>query len=432
MQQIAELEQILLRNLREITLISDEIYIKQGFDTGNHRGPYPADLTREEFLAAAALDPSLSQPDTVVTRRSDDTLQAVHYVDAYQSQFNNIIRCLDEAAEFVDDKSFHAYLKSAANCFRNPSPETYQIMMQKWLKAREHPLQLVMVWDETYSDTFLGLKGSMDSAVFVADEMLSLIVQQPVNSCPLFAKTFHFPGNPHNFTDFYTRVYETLSLGGALADMQLRAWNLPDDLVIRQSMGSHQLILRENTFNALENDLLPMIQRIFHLEYNNISHEDFLNGLLWTLTAHELGHNLGCYDEQGKLLELNDTFEELKANIIPLIWVMNQHASYRLTSSQAEAAIAVYLALDLMDCVLAKTVPGRRSYARAAWIQMNRLQEMDAIEMKNNRISINLANMETANRKLLDDIMLIMSCGDYSAAAKYAETYGDPSPHLSP
>jgi len=425
MLQTFNIEKVLVDCLLKITKITDEIYIEQGFETDS-QGPYPTNLTREEFLAAAMLNPALSHADTVVIRDPDNQLQAIQYANFFKSQFSNIIHLLNNAADHTNDKPFQDYLKAAAICYQDPSRGNCQMMTRKWLDARESPLQLVMVWDETYSDTFLGVKGSMDSALFLADETLSDIVQKPVDSWSSFEKTFHFPGNSHNFSGFYTRVYETLSLGGALHGMQLRAWNLPDDLEIRKTMGSHQMILRENTLNTLDNDLIPMIQRLFNLKQPEISHEDFLDGLLWTLTAHELGHNLACYREQKTLLELNDAFEELKANIFPLIWVLDQHSKSNLSSHQAEAAIAVYLSLNLMDCILAKTIPGRRSYAKAAWIQMNRLNEMDAIAINNDRISINLSQMESANRKLLDEILLIMSRGNYSEGNNYINTNANP------
>jgi len=322
MLNAVELDRILLRNLREITLIADEIHALQEFDTGKRKGPYPHDLTREEFLEAAATNPDLTRSDTVVVKDVDHSLRAIPYTEAFRSQFQSIARCLKEASVNVEDPAFRQYLSAAENCMTDTSPSAYYEMMQKWLEAREHPVQLVFVWDETYSDTFLGVKGSVDAALFVADDALSEVVQHPVETWATFSETLRFPGNPHNFSGFYTRVYQTISLGGALPGMKLRAWNLPDDLEIRQKMGSHQLLLRENTLDTLENDLIPMIKRIFHLSHQTSEFPEFLQGLLWTLTAHELGHNLGCYDEQRNLMELNDTFEELKANIIPLIWIM--------------------------------------------------------------------------------------------------------------
>lgn len=422
-----ELDQVVLRNLREITLIADEIHVAQQFDTGSCQGPYPVDLDRQEFIEAAAVNPDLARSDTVVVRDFDHTLKAIPYVEQYKAQFQAIIRCLNEAAGHIDDDAFREYLQATAHCLQTGSPGDYQQMQRKWLDAREYPVQLVFVWDETYSDTLLGIKGSVDAALFIADQELSQVVQEPVETWERFAETIKLPGDSHGTSGTFTRVYQTLSLGGALPGMKLRAWNLPDDLMIRQSMGTHQLILRENTLETLQNDLIPMISRLFTLSFpSEQTEQTYLDGLLWTLTAHELGHNLGCYTEQVNLLELNDTFEELKANIIPLIWVMDQHARCRISNAQAEAAMAVYLALDLMDCVLARSIPGRRAYARAAWIQMNQLEKLGAISLKDGRIRINLGRMEPANRKLLNDVLLILSQGHRPAAATYASVNDTP------
>lgn len=415
-----------LHQLIEITEVTDTIFQLQGF-SGGGPGPYPADLTRAEFLAVAAQDPDITRPDTVIRRSSDGMLIAEPYALAYAGPFRRIAGILDTAAARTDDPAFRQYLVSAAACMRSTSPAAYRTMMRDWLAARHHPLQLVLVWDETYSDTRFGVKGSVDAGIFSVDEILTPVVQWPLDTWPMLMDTLHIPGGATSYSGFYTRVYTTAALGGALPAMKLRAWNLPDDPDIRRSMGSHQLILKETTLDTLDNDLMPMIRNQFRLSGSGMSDRKlFLQGLLWTLTAHELGHNAACYDAQSQLLELNDTFEELKANILPLLWVMNEHAGGRMDDAEAEAAVAVYLALDLMDCVLAKTVPGRISYARATRIQMNRLESLGALVMGDGRVRIRLAETDRANRILLDEVLEILAGGSYSAAERYLDAYGKP------
>jgi len=414
-----------LRQFIEITEITDAIYRLQDF-AGGGPGPYPPDMTRDEFFAAAALDPDLERPDTAVRRRPDGTLAATHYTSAYTDPFRRIAGILDSAAGDAVDPGFRTYLESAAACMRSSSPETYRTMMRHWLAARHHPVQLVLAWDETYSDTRFGLKGSVDAGVFCVDEILTPVVQWPLDTWPMLMETLQFPGDAVSYSGFFTRVYTTAALGGALPEMKLRAWNLPDDPDIRREMGSHQLILKENTLETLDRDLLPMIHTRFRLSDGVTDRKLFLQGLLWTLTAHELGHNAACFAGQTRLRELNDTFEELKANILPVIWVMNEHAGGRMDDAEAEAAVAVYLALDLMDCVLAKTVPGRISYARATRIQMNRLESLGALTLGDGRIRLQLAQMDRANRILLDEVLEIMASGAHSAAERYLDAYGKP------
>jgi len=415
-----------LRQLIEITALTDTVYRLQGF-AGGGPGPYPPGMPRDAFLEAAATDPELARPDTVIRRGAHGTFHGEHYTVAYAEPLGRIAEILDAAARQSSDPAFRRYLESASACMHSTSPDAYRTMMRHWLAARHHPVQLVLVWDETYSDTQFGLKGSVDAAVFRVDETLTPVVQWPLDTWPMLLDTLQFPAGAVSYSGFFTRVYTTEALGGALPEMKLRAWNLPDDPQIRLDMGAHQLILKENTLGTLDGELLPMIRDRFHLNTADLTDRNlFLQGLLWTLTAHELGHNAACYDAQSQLLEFNDTFEELKANILPLLWVMNEHAHSRMDDAEAEAATAVYLALDLMDCVLAETVPGRISYARATRIQMNRLESLGALTMDDGRIHIRLAEMDRANRTLLDEILGIMASGAHAAAERYLDAYGKP------
>ena len=140
------------------------------------------------------------------------------------------------------------------------------------------------------------------------------------------------------------------------------------------------------------------------------------DGLFWTLTAHELGHNIGCYTQQFQLREYEDVFEELKANILPILWVLDIHRRGIISREAAEAAVVSYVCLDLMDCVLARTVPSRNCYCTATMIQINYLLKFGGLRASRNGLTLELDFLARPNRQLLDQVLQILSLGNKTAA----------------
>ncbi len=385
---------------------------------------YPPGMSRAEFHDAAVKNPDLKRFDTVVEFDSEGKLTAVPYSVKYRDILDDMIGYLQEAATKSQDFQFATYLRAACNCLREGTIQAYKNMMEAWLKSRESPICFIIAYDETYSDTMYGLKGTFDAALFIEDPTWSPALEKPVKTWSRFSQTLSFPGSPRHFQGIFSRVYRTLGLTGAIRDMQLRAWNLPNDYDLRTRTGSHQVIIRENTIQAFYEDLLPMMQRLFGVPGDGITEDMLLRGLFWTLAGHELGHNLACYDQQSGLGEIEDVFEELKANIIPVIWAMRCREWGEITGDDARAAVMIYTALDLQDCILVDVSESRRSYCLAALIQMNYLLEYGAAECVGSRLHFNIGSLETVNRRLLREITEIMSGGDYVRGREFIRQYG--------
>ena len=414
---------MLIRLLRSAVSIADQIADAQGINKQNNFNVYPAELSRDIFQAESRINSDLSRFDTVVEWSQDGHLVAVPYHQKYRGYFHQLADVLGEAAALTDQIEFKEYLLSAVNCFTIGTQESYRQMMTAWLKTRDCPLCFLVVYDETYSDTFMGLKGSFDAALFEQDTKASQTVEITYATWRDFCATLTYPGTPEKFYSSHAGVYSTLALGGSLPAMQLRAWNLPNDYGVRKQYGSHQIIIKENTENSFLKDLQPMIRNHFEAQYSSMDSGELYRGLLSTLAAHELGHNLGCYGQQQNLFSLEDTFEELKANIYPLLWLCFCREAGNLTDSEAESAAFSYIALDLMDCKLARTTPSRSSYCLATQIQLHYLMTRGAVQISNNRLKLDFSKFEEANLGLLQSVLSVLSSGDYEFARSFAQEY---------
>ncbi len=88
----------------------------------------------------------------------------------------------------------------------------------------------------------------------------------------------------------------------------------------------------------------------------------------------------------------------------------------------------VYLALDLMDCILARETPSRECYACAARIQFNHLLDTGAMEIRDNVFTIRMGAFDSANRILLEETLHILQSGDPARARTFAEIHGRREP----
>ncbi len=415
----------LIEYLKEIIGVVDRIAETQNTRNDAVSHFYPPGIDRNLIELELMNDPEFRRFDTLIRQRPEGGLFTVPYHIAYAGFYAEIIHLLDKACRQADDESFRKYLESIRSCLRKGTPESYREMMRAWVLAREYPLCFPFVFDETYCDTLLGVKGSFDAALFQVDPDLTRIVQKPLETWADFVRAQNFPGKPDHFPCHFTRVYRTIALGGSLPAMQLRAWNLPNDYQLRANLCAHQIIILETTRKTFDSDLMPMIRRLFRdAETSDQTRDLYFTGLLRTLTAHELGHNLGCYPQQNALWELEDVFEELKANIFPIQWAVFCLNRGDISREEASAAIRVYLALDLMDCILAKNSDSRKSYCTAAMIQMNYLHNTGCLRIENGRLNLDFQTLYASNATLLSQVLSILETGDYQSGKALIQTFG--------
>ncbi len=390
---------------------------------------YPPFLSRDELLAQCHACPELGRPDTAVSVSPDGSLEAIPYPDLFPELRANILIRISRALPHSTHPPMTDYLLGVARYFETPAFSNYLDMSALWMSTIDLPVIMPVVSDETYCDSRCGLKGTVDSAVFIADSQLTETLSLPSRSWASFLKRLPIAVDALPVAGMSSRVYRTAALDGALPNMKLRAWNLPNPHDVRRIKGTHQIIIYENTRSAFESDLKPALRRIFNSLTVRHTDDMLFDGLIRTLSAHELGHNYACFANARSLNDRHDTFEEMKANILPLLWVCFCLESGLMALDDAVAAICVYLALDLQDCILARETLSRRCYCLATALQMNYMLEHDAISIDNGDIRIDLNAIWNSNLDLLRICMAIMANGDRDSADRLIHSYGSISPY---
>ena len=151
-----------------------ELYLIQ---RGNSEMPnfYPPRITKRQILKAAANNPEITAPDTIVRRNQDGTLEPISMYLAYAGPIRRtgIILKLKEAAGIAvrDGKTQLAtYLGVKATSFENGNSE---LAHQAWMEIKEEPpVDVAIGLYDTNTDPY-GIKESWELFVTVLDKRLT-------------------------------------------------------------------------------------------------------------------------------------------------------------------------------------------------------------------------------------------------------------------
>ncbi|MBN1553029.1 hypothetical protein JW979_16255 [bacterium] len=407
---------------KAVDVISD-IAEEQGILSDNSPPFYPPDITPDELKNAALYDRRILRFDTYLRRDSHGQLIPVPFTQKHRHHCHQLRDIFDNAKLHVAHPEFSEYLNTLTTWLDQGSETAYFAMQQQWLKTVNLPFLFPLVLDETYADTVFGLKGSMDAAVFIEDRKMTSICQKYLDYWYMFVTSINLPGNPLMIKPSYPKVYRAHATSAGLLNLELKAWNLPNNFALRQSSGSYQILIQETIQKSFYKDILPLLHSLFEMNSENLAQDSLLTVFHQMLLYHELAHNIGCYEMQRNLMIWDNVFEELKANILPLQFILHARDMKWMESELAEAAIMSYLALDLMDCLLARSVKSRVSYDYATKIQFSYLIDKGALKIEDSRILIDYQRFGLSNAVLLSDCLEILSIGDPEQAKRYTDRY---------
>lgn len=424
LKNLSDKEKKIVEKLSPVVDIVNKIYLKQknqAYPAGNL---YPPDLTREEFDQAAIRDPEVKRFDTVVERMTASRLCAVPYNEKYQAEYDQIKKLVSEALVLSTDKSFCRYLKSLLACLTNGTPKDYWQMMTEWVRTKNYVINFPFTYDELYMDRLVGIKGGFNAGLFVENKELAPLCAQLVKSADLFEQTLRLPSKTQDLTKLYTGIFRTINHQGMMAEMKLRAWNLPNDLGIRQKVGSRQIIIQESVEREFWNRGWPVMKNVLDAPKQGIDAEQGRLGAFIGHISHEISHNIGDDDGRERLEKYGAVYDELRACVLPLLWMNYLEQSGQYSHVQAKSGIISAFVASLIDIVTATKIQARESYRDSAFIEFNFFRQAGALEFVNGRIVFDYAKMLKAAKELLGSVVHLSSRGNLGLAKKHIEQYG--------
>ena len=310
---------------------------------------YPADMTREEFDAAAAADPALASLYTLVRRGEDGTLTAVPYHQAFAAQHAAAAAKLREAAALASDPGLARYLTLRASALES---DDYQPSDMAWLDMKDNPVDVVIGPIETYEDGLYGQKAAHEGYVLIKDQEWSARLSRFAALLPGLQRGLpvdarykaETPG-----TDSDLNAYDVVYYAGdANAGSKTIAINLPNDEEVQLAKGTRRLQLKNAMRAKFDAIMVPIAQALIADDQRaHVTFDAFFANTMF----HEVAHGLGIKNTlngrgsvRQALREHASPMEEGKADILGLYMVRQLRDQGEITDGTLEDNYVTFLA----------------------------------------------------------------------------------------
>ena len=393
---------------------------------------YPADMSKQEFDAAAEENPDLKSLYTMVRRDQQGNLEAVPYSTAFSASYGLAASKLIEAAELAEDTGLKHYLELRAEALTS---DQYQQSDLAWMDMKSNTLDIVIGPIETYEDNLFGYKAANESYVLIKDQAWSqrlahytqllpeLQTELPVED----AYKQETPGLESEL-NAYDVVYYA---GDGNAGSKTIAINLPNDEQVQEQKGTRRLQLKNAMRAKFDKILVPLAEvLIAGAQRPHIQFDAFFSNVMF----HEVAHGLGVSQTiNGKgtvrtaLKEKASALEEAKADILGLFMVTRL-----IDKGELESDIRDNYVTFLASIFRSIRFGAASAHGRANLAEFNFLSEQGSFsyDEASGTYQVNLELMQQGTEKLAARILTLQGDGDYDGVTAFMQHYGQLSEQL--
>jgi Peptidase family M49 len=393
---------------------------------------YPANMSKEEFDAAVARDPSLASLYTVVRRDAGEGLKALAYHDLYAEQLERASAKLADAAKLADDPGLKEYLSKRAVALVTGE---YRDSDLAWMDMKDNTIDIVIGPIETYEDALYGSKASAEAYVLIKDQEWSARLARYTSLLPGLQRALpvsddykaEVPGSDSDL-NAYDVLYYT---GDSNAGSKTIAINLPNDETVQLEKGTRRLQLK-NAMRAKFDKILMPISGLLIAEDQRprVTFEAFFGNTMF----HEVAHGLGIKNTingngtvRQALKEHASALEEGKADILGIFMV-----SELIDDGEWEADLRDHHVTFLAGIFRSTRFGASSAHGRANMIRFNFFREHGAFtrDETTGTYRADYERMAEATDALSELILTLQGNGDYAGVATLVEEYGQVGPEL--
>ena len=394
---------------------------------------YPADMTAEEFEAAAADNEALRSLYTLVRRDDDGSLVAHPYHEAFAEAHMAAAAKLREAAELASDPALAHYLMLRADALET---DDYQPSDMAWLDMKENPIDVVIGPIETYEDQLFGAKAAHEGFVLIKDMAWSERLARFAALLPSLQESLpvadeyktETPGTDSDL-NAYDAVYYA---GDANAGAKTIAINLPNDEEVQLAKGTRRLQLKNAMQAKFDKIMVGIAEELIDEDQQQyVVFDAFFGNTMF----HEVAHGLGVkntIDGQGTvreaLREHASPMEEGKADVVGLHMVTQLFERGELTEHSVEHHYVTFLA----GIFRSVRFGAASAHGRANMVRFNYFREQGAFsrDEATGRYRVDFDAMREAVAGLSNLILTLQGDGDYDGVAQLIEEKGVVPPDL--
>ncbi len=385
---------------------------------------YPADMTEEEFEAAAAAAPdggeALRSLYTLVRRTGDGTLTAVPYHEAFAEQHAVAAEALRRASEAAEEPGLKRYLSLRADALLT---DEYQASDMAWLDMKDNIVEVVIGPIETYEDLLFGYKAAHEAYILIKDQAWSERLSRFASLLPELQRGLPVPeaykremAGSDSDLNAYDAVYYA---GQANAGSKTIAINLPNDEEVQLAKGTRRLQLKNTMRAKFDRILVPIAAEL--ISEDQRSHVTF-DAFFANTMFHEVAHGLGIKNTidgtstvREALLETASSMEEGKADVLGLYMVTSLLESGEITEGTLEDYYVTFIASIFRSVRFGAT----SAHGRANMVRFNYFQERGAFTRDDDTgtYRVDFEAMGEAVNGLSELILTLQGDGDHDGAA---------------
>jgi hypothetical protein len=393
---------------------------------------YPADMSVEEFEAAAEENPALESLYTMVRRDATGGLVAIPYRAYFEVPVLRAAEKVRQAAQLAEEPGLKRYLELRADALET---DEYRASDMAWMDMKDNVIDVVIGPIETYEDQLFGYKAAHEAFVLVKDLEWSGRLARYTRLLPSLQRGLpvaeqYKQESPGTESDLgaYDAIYYA---GDANAGAKTIAINLPNDADVQLQKGTRRLQLK-NAMRAKFDEILVPIAGVLIAEDQqaNVTFDAFFGNTMF----HEVAHGLGIKNTvsgRGTVREaLRDhasALEEGKADILGL---------YMVTTLQEEgeldASLADHYVTFLAGIFRSVRFGAASAHGRANMVRFNYFKERGAFSRTEEGVyRVDPDAMRAAVDALSETILVLQGEGEYAAVDSFAARYGAVDPQLA-
>lgn len=388
---------------------------------------YPADMTKQEFEAAAKDDEALKSLYTFVRRDAAGKLVAEPYSKVFENELETAASLLRQAAGLAEDAGFQKYLELRAEALVT---DNYQPSDFAWMAMKDNALDIVIGAIETYEDRLFGYKAAFEAYVLIKDKQWSARLARYASMLPELQEALPTPAEYKQEkpgTDSDLNAYDVLYYAGDCnAGAKTIAINLPNDEEVQLRSGARRLQLKNAMQAKFDKILVPIADvLIAEDQRRHIRFDAFFSNTMF----HEIAHGLGIkntLDGKGTvreaLKEKSSSLEEGKADILGLYMVTWLSEKGELGDADLRDNYVTFLAGIFRSIRFGAS----SAHGVANTLRFNYFREAGAFsrDEASGTYRVNFDKMQTAVDTLSEKILRLQGDGDYRGATALVDTLG--------
>lgn len=422
LKELREDEKKVIRILEKVGKVIHKMWDAQ-VPTGDRTTFYDEGITRTEVIEAAAKDPDILSPYTVVRRDKNGQLYSIPYSVEYKEGISKVTTLLKEIEKITQDSHFRKFVSDTRKCFERGD---FDGALVSYLRDGRSKIGFLMGPIETYLDKLMGVKKAWqfnlrvmrDSETDEAQKMIDVTKSMPILK-PYLSVGQELKGNVIKM-----RVDDVVMFAGRQATSNSASTNLPNEADLVRKYGT-KILVYKNSLETRFKDYYAKYIKIFSGMDFKIDVERLRDSAARLIILHEISEALVKFpDAAARLKGDENAVRELNAYLMAVKSANYDVISGIVDEQEYEEILFMLLVAGMERCARMYADPSVYEYARGFAVLFNYLSLAGAMRVKGSKIIVDTNKLSTSVDSLASVVVSIYHEGRYEDSQKFFGEYG--------